>query len=244
MSRTHLKAILPQIHQLFGSGTNIGMSDRVLLRRYCTSGDENAFTTLVARHGAMVLSVCQGVLRDESRAEDAFQAVWLVLVHRARSIRIDDSLGGWLHGVAYRVAVRCGPTVPEEGCASGRGWTLTAPTRPKLPSLTRALVLCTKRSPACRIRCVNPSCCAFWKGKLRLKRPRRSAAERPPSDAGWQVLGSGFAPDSNAMASTRRFRYRSRPCRRDSSNSPPARRAGRRARLPRPRCVRCHAVCR
>ena len=99
MPRTHLKAILPQIHQLFGSGTNIGMSDGVLLRRYCTSGDENAFTTLVARHGAMVLSVCQGVLRDESRAEDAFQAVWLVLVRRrgrfALTIRSAAGCTGW-----------------------------------------------------------------------------------------------------------------------------------------------------
>ena len=106
MSRTHLKAILPQIHQLFASGTDIGMSDRALLRRYCTSSDENAFTSLVARHGAMVWSVCQGVFRDENRAEDAFQAVWLVLVRRAQSIRVEDSLGGWLHGVACRVAIR------------------------------------------------------------------------------------------------------------------------------------------
>ena len=54
----------------------------------------------------MVLGVCRGVLRDETQAEDTFQAVFLVLVRKAKSIRVDDSLGGWLHEVAYRVARR------------------------------------------------------------------------------------------------------------------------------------------
>lgn len=109
----HLMAILPQIHRLFVGGVTAGLSDGVLLRRYCESRDEHAFATLVARHGAMVLSVCRGVLWDESQVEDAFQAVFLVLVRRARSIRVDDSLGGWLHAVAYRVAQRANAQVAK-----------------------------------------------------------------------------------------------------------------------------------
>ncbi len=106
MAKAHLRAIVPQIQRLFDGGVTTALPDGALLRRYVGSGDEGAFATLVARHGGMVLGVCRGILRDESEADDAFQAVFLVLVRKARSIRVDDSLGGWLHGVAYRVARR------------------------------------------------------------------------------------------------------------------------------------------
>src|SRR5690348_7717051 len=66
---------------------------------------EAAFGELVIRHGAMVLDVCRRVLHDPHDAEDAFQATFLILARRTRSIRDRDSLGGWLHRVALRVAL-------------------------------------------------------------------------------------------------------------------------------------------
>src|SRR5262249_27748746 len=67
---------------------------------------EVAFAALVSRHGPMVLGVCRRALADPNDVEDAFQATFLVLVRRARSVRVGDSLGRWLYGVARRVAAK------------------------------------------------------------------------------------------------------------------------------------------
>ncbi len=61
---------------------------------------------MVARHGPMVLAVCRGILRDPHDAEDAFQATFLILARKAGSAWAEGQLGGWLHKVAYRIAVR------------------------------------------------------------------------------------------------------------------------------------------
>ena len=95
---------------LFHGGTTSGLSDRELLERFAARRDaqdeaaEIAFAALVERHGSMVMRVCRGVLGDRHEAEDAFQATFLVLASRARSIRQTSSVGSWLHGVALRVA--------------------------------------------------------------------------------------------------------------------------------------------
>lgn len=96
---------LRDIKRIFNEGTVAGQPDEQLLERFASVGDEAAFGALVARYGPMVLAVCRGVLRDKDDAEDAFQATFLVLVRRARSIHHGDALGAWLHRVAVRVAV-------------------------------------------------------------------------------------------------------------------------------------------
>ncbi len=98
-----------QVHRLFNFGAVGAMSDAQLLDRFVTRRDDVAeavFEELVIRHGPMVLRVCRGVLHDAHDAEDAFQAVFLVLANRARSIRRSDSVASWLFGVAQRVATR------------------------------------------------------------------------------------------------------------------------------------------
>jgi RNA polymerase sigma factor (sigma-70 family) len=79
-------------------------ADGPLLRRFLEEHDEAAFAALLQRHGPLVLGVCQRILRDAHAAEDAFQATFLVLVRKARSIARPDLLGNWLYGVACRTA--------------------------------------------------------------------------------------------------------------------------------------------
>src|SRR4051795_7380067 len=80
--------------------------DAELLARFADAGDEAAFELLVWRHSAMVYGTCRRVLRDEQDSEDAFQAAFLALARRAGSIAQGGSVGGWLHSVALRAALR------------------------------------------------------------------------------------------------------------------------------------------
>jgi RNA polymerase sigma factor (sigma-70 family) len=101
--------LLGQIHRLWDLGTFAGLTDAQLLARFADRSEDGAdlaFEVLVERHGPMVFRVCRGVLRDEHAAEDAFQATFLVLAKKARSLWVKDSLASWLHGVAHRVASR------------------------------------------------------------------------------------------------------------------------------------------
>jgi RNA polymerase sigma factor (sigma-70 family) len=52
----------------------------------------------------MVLGVCRRILDDPHAAEDAFQATFLVLVKKARTLRDRSGLPSWLYGVAQRTA--------------------------------------------------------------------------------------------------------------------------------------------
>jgi RNA polymerase sigma factor (sigma-70 family) len=101
------RSVVRHIESLFDGGSVAGLSDQQLLERYSAERNtaaEAAFAALVTRHGPMVLDVCRQILGDIHHAEDAFQAVFLVLARRARSIRDPDLLGNWLYGVALRTA--------------------------------------------------------------------------------------------------------------------------------------------
>ena len=100
-------ALLRDIETLFDAGTAAGLTDRQLLERLGSrldSASDAAIEVLILRHGPMVLRVCRNLLREESDASDAFQATFLILMRKRESLRRLESVGGWLYGVACRVA--------------------------------------------------------------------------------------------------------------------------------------------
>jgi RNA polymerase sigma factor (sigma-70 family) len=86
------------------------LPDAQLLGRYLARREEAAFEAILRRHGGMVFGVCRRILGDAHDAEDAFQAAFLVFVRKAGAIVPRAGLGGWLHGVARRTAMKARTT--------------------------------------------------------------------------------------------------------------------------------------
>jgi RNA polymerase sigma factor (sigma-70 family) len=88
-------------------------SDQALLRRFLAQHDEAAFAVLMRRHGPMVLRVARRTLQNEHDAEDVLQATFLVLTRKAQTVRRQESLASWLHGVSYRLALKVRGTAAQ-----------------------------------------------------------------------------------------------------------------------------------
>ncbi|HEY7156078.1 MAG TPA: sigma-70 family RNA polymerase sigma factor, partial [Gemmataceae bacterium] len=106
MPPTSLGPLLRHLRKITDPSRAAGAGDNELLERFVTQRDEIAFELLVWRHQRMVRGVCRRVLRDDHEAEDAFQAAFLALVRKAYAVRRYQSVAGWLHKVAYHVALR------------------------------------------------------------------------------------------------------------------------------------------
>jgi RNA polymerase sigma factor (sigma-70 family) len=106
MNTTEASVLLRQLRGLVTAGKRDQLPDRQLLQQFVARHEETAFEALVKRHGPVVWGVCRRVLRNTHDAEDAFQATFLVLAQKAGSVGRQDSVGGWLHRVAYHAALK------------------------------------------------------------------------------------------------------------------------------------------
>jgi RNA polymerase sigma factor (sigma-70 family) len=105
MSQSSLDKVLQHVRNVAVAQNATAQSDAELVYAFASQNDQAAFAALVKRHGPLVLAVCRRVLCRLEDAEDAFQAAFIVLARRAAKLGKEGSLGGWLHRVAYRIAL-------------------------------------------------------------------------------------------------------------------------------------------
>lgn len=105
MDQSQLSRLMRRLNRMLDGREAGGLNDADLLERFAVRRDEAAFEALVWRHGPMVHGLCRRLLRRAEDADDAFQATFLILVRKARSISKLASLSSWLYKVAYRVAL-------------------------------------------------------------------------------------------------------------------------------------------
>jgi C-terminal peptidase prc len=103
MAQREMDALVRYVRNLAGAPP-LEPTDRHLLERFAKVRDDDAFAALVRRHGPLVWGVCRRVLESQDDAEDVFQATFLVLARKAGAIRWQDSVGSWLHEVAFRLS--------------------------------------------------------------------------------------------------------------------------------------------
>jgi RNA polymerase sigma factor (sigma-70 family) len=102
MHAGHTQIVLQQLRRAVRPEGDAG--DGELLDAFILRRDEQAFAALLRRHGPMVWGVCRRLAGQVPDAEDAFQAVFLILVRKAGCVRPRERVGAWLHGVAFRTA--------------------------------------------------------------------------------------------------------------------------------------------
>jgi len=106
VTKPNIGNVLQYLRRLLGSEGRSASDDRELLQRFVEHEDKAALSILEERYAALVWRVCRNILPESHDAEDAFQGTFLVFVRKAASIDRPHLLAAWLHGVAYRIAVR------------------------------------------------------------------------------------------------------------------------------------------
>jgi RNA polymerase sigma factor (sigma-70 family) len=134
-----LHNVLHHLRRAVGAPAATEVTDAQLLDRFVRERDAAAFELLVWRHEHLVRGVCARLLHDRHDAEDAFQAAFLVLLRKARSVGKGASLASWLYKVAYRAALRTRAVAARRRRREARGADLAALPAPPGPAADEAL---------------------------------------------------------------------------------------------------------
>src|SRR6516225_122312 len=95
MATANVSDFLRRLTRGMVAETLADQSDRQLVEQFLAGRGEAVFEAILRRHGAMVYRVCWRVLQHHQDAEDAFQATFLVLAQRLRTVRKHASLVSW-----------------------------------------------------------------------------------------------------------------------------------------------------
>src|ERR1700683_5084582 len=80
------------------------VDDRILLGKYVQESSEESFRTLMLRYADLVFGACKRILGNAELAEDAAQAVFILLAKNSRKLANRDSLAGWLYTCSIQVS--------------------------------------------------------------------------------------------------------------------------------------------
>jgi RNA polymerase sigma factor (sigma-70 family) len=106
MATAQIGAVIRHIRRARSRQDAAGCTDAQLLTSFVEAKDQAALEALVQRHGPMVFGVCRRLVGNHHDAEDAFQVAFLVLARKAASIKPRAAVANWLHGVAFRTAMK------------------------------------------------------------------------------------------------------------------------------------------
>src|SRR5262249_11941849 len=126
MATEQSPVLVRHIRRLVAVSNYERLSDQELLEYFASRQDEAAFAALMRRDGARGPRVAQRVLQNAHDAEDVCQAAFLVLARKASLPCWHGSVASWLHGVAYRLALKARTAAARRRRREGKAAARTA----------------------------------------------------------------------------------------------------------------------
>jgi RNA polymerase sigma-70 factor (ECF subfamily) len=93
----------PPATRRVATSSQTAVLDAELVRRFNT-GDDNAFTEIVARYRGKMFSIALGLLRNHADAEEIAQDTFIRAHRGLARFRGDSSLATWLHRIALNLS--------------------------------------------------------------------------------------------------------------------------------------------